>query len=173
MKIRWWPKTGLILLTCFVLLSFPSFWAEGAEIKYVYDDMGRLVESVSPDAGMTRYLYDEAGNPVSKTDARGIQVDYHYDNLNRPISVSYPDYNALAGFDVLYTYDQGTDGIGRLTGIVDSSGETTFTYNARGRLTHKNVTMGALNFPLSRDLPEPDSATAVPLRRERDELAIG
>jgi YD repeat-containing protein len=108
---------------------------------YTYDDMGRLVESVSPDAGATRYLYDAAGNLLSKTDARGVRVDYDYDDLNRPTSVSFPAHDGHPAYGIDYAYDQELYGRGRLTEIVDPSGRTALHYNARGRLTQKNVTL--------------------------------
>jgi len=35
---------------------------------------------------------------------------------------------------VTYTYDTGTNGIGRLTSVSDSSGSTTFPYDSMGRV---------------------------------------
>jgi RHS repeat-associated protein len=43
--------------------------------------------------------------------------------------------------DIAYTYDSGTYGIGRLTGITDQSGTLAFQYDKRGNLTQEQKTM--------------------------------
>ncbi|MEW8089888.1 MAG: RHS repeat-associated core domain-containing protein [Candidatus Thiodiazotropha endolucinida] len=102
----------------------------GLTTTYNYDGLGNLISQTSPDTGTTTYTYDEAGNRLTQTDARGITVSYSYDALNRLTHVSYPD----TSLNVTYNYDQGTDGIGNLTSIVDTNGTTTYTYNAYGDL---------------------------------------
>ena len=112
--------------------------------SYEYDDLGRQVSESSPDAGTTTYDYDSAGNLISQTDARGITVIYSYDALNRLITAQYPD----ATRNVFYTYDQGVSGIGRLTGSIDASGTTAYSYNGLGQLTsteRANTGMPAAN----------------------------
>lgn len=111
--------------------------AEGNTTAYTYDDMGRALSVDSPDSGLTTQIYDEAGNPVQKTDALGITVSYLYDDLNRPMARQYPN----SAEDVTFTYDAGTDGIGRLTGITDPSGAISFGYDNRGRLISKDSTI--------------------------------
>ena len=37
-------------------------------------------------------------------------------------------------YNVTYTYDQGVNGIGRLSAIHDSSGRTAYTYDPRGNI---------------------------------------
>jgi len=95
--------------------------------------MGRVVSTTSPDTGTVTMVYDKNGNPVSRTDAKGITVRYVYDELNRPIAVNFPDESQ----NIVYTYDQGTFGKGRLTGITDPAGSLAFEYDGRGRLTGK------------------------------------
>ncbi|MBT3054319.1 MAG: hypothetical protein KME69_05540 [Candidatus Thiodiazotropha sp. (ex Codakia orbicularis)] len=102
----------------------------GLTTTYDYDGLGNLISQTSPDTGTTTYTYDEAGNRLTQTDARGITVNYSYDALNRLTHISYPD----ASLNVTYNYDQGTDGIGKLTSIVDTNGTTTYTYNTYGDL---------------------------------------
>ncbi len=92
---------------------------------YVYDDLGNLTSQTSPNTGTITYTYDEAGNRLSQTDARGVTLTYTYDALNRLTQVSYPD----SSLDVIYTYDQGLNGIGRLTGMSDANGTTSYSYN--------------------------------------------
>lgn len=105
--------------------------------QYVYSALGDLKQLVSPDTGTTIYAYDSGGNRASQTDARGIQTTYSYDALNRPTGITYPTNSD----NVQYFYDgQGTlgsgaaYGIGRLTGVQDASGTTSYTYTARGQV---------------------------------------
>jgi RHS repeat-associated protein len=109
---------------------------------YAYDDMGRVVSTTSTDTGTTRYAYDEAGNLRFKKDAKAVTVEYTYDNLNRVTLANYPG----TADDIAYTYDQGTNGKGHLTTMVDPSGTITFGYDARGRLVQKASTIGGINY---------------------------
>jgi RHS repeat-associated protein len=120
--------------------------AENQETTYEYDDLGRLVSTTSPDTGQTIYAYDEAGNLISKKDANGITVTYQYDDLNRLTHANFQDPNQ----NVIYSYDQGTNGLGHLTGFTDPSGSTTYGYDARGRLTQKTSVISGQSYPLSR-----------------------
>ena len=108
----------------------------GLITRYSYDYLGNLISQTSPDTGLTTYTYDEAGNRLSQTDARGITVSYSYDALNRLTHVSYPD----ASLNVIFIYDQGAYGIGRLTAITDGNGATEYAYNAYGDLISQTRT---------------------------------
>jgi len=116
--------------------------AESHTTTYEYDDMGRLLSITSPDTGTVTYVYDEAGNPVNKTDAEGITVGYEYDLLNRLTDLNFPD----SMQDITYTYDTGTNGIGRRTGMIDPSGSMTFGYDSRGRLVKKTSTINGYSY---------------------------
>ena len=113
---------------------------------FVRDDMGRVLTETSPDTGLTRYGYDEAGNLIRRQDANGIIVLYAYDDLNRLTQENFPD----PAQNVVYSYDAGAYGKGHRTGISDPSGTTSFTYDARGRLTGKQSVVSAVTYPLTR-----------------------
>ncbi len=119
--------------------------AEDHMTTYAYDDMGRVVSTTSPDTGIASYVYDPVGNPLRKTDAKGIKVQYTYDTLNRLTGVHFPDPTQ----DITYTYDAGTYGKGRRTGMSDPSGNTTFSYDGRGRLVQKTSTIFDHSYTIS------------------------
>ncbi|TQV79449.1 RHS repeat protein [Exilibacterium tricleocarpae] len=106
----------------------------GLVTRYVYDAFDNVVRLESPDTGITHFTYDNAGNRLTQTDARGVVTHYHYDALNRVIQSHSPG-DATA--TVTYTYDDtanGNYGRGRLTGLVDSSGESRYRYDHRGNV---------------------------------------
>ncbi|MES9994269.1 MAG: RHS repeat-associated core domain-containing protein, partial [Candidatus Thiodiazotropha sp.] len=105
--------------------------------NYVYDGFGNLIQLVSPDSGTTVYHYDEAGNRIRQVDARGVETDYDYDLLNRLAAIRYP---ADPEQNVTFTYDQGDNGLGRLTAIEDPSGVTDLAYDDRGNLISQTHT---------------------------------
>ena len=105
--------------------------------SHVYDDLGRLSRVVSPASGQTDYTYDPAGNVLTETDGANRVGTYTYDALNRVTGIAYTDTSQ----NIAYTYDQGTYGIGRLTGISDASGAVTYTYDGWGRLIQEDRTV--------------------------------
>jgi RHS repeat-associated protein len=109
--------------------------ARGNTTESLYDDFARLTNTISPDTGKTVYRYDETGNLIEKTDARGTVVSYRYDPLNRLTRVDFPKNR-----DVMYTYDDPlvSYGVGRLTGILDASGTTVFSYDPLGNITRED-----------------------------------
>ncbi len=115
--------------------------ARGHETKYHYDDFGNLVKLESPDTGVTLYDYDEAGNMTSKTDANGITVTMRYDGLGRLTGNDYTDNSQ----DTTFTYDQGTNGVGRMSSFLDETGSTTFEYTKFGNLDTKTQVVTGFN----------------------------
>ncbi len=112
---------------------------KGVATAFNYDDFGRKVEEQSPDRGTTLFSYDEADNLIAKTDGNQVTTVYSYDALNRLVAKSYPQTQN----NVTYHYDQGVNGIGRLTGMTDSTGMSSYTYNHYGELTEETrITQG-------------------------------
>ena len=103
--------------------------AENHVTAYDYDDMGRLVRTVSPDTGTTRYTYDEAGNPRFKTH-NGRTTEYRYDLLGRLTDIIYSD----PAQNVTMTYDSGPGAnlLGRLASVTDPSGLVQYSYDTAG-----------------------------------------
>ena len=50
---------------------------------------------------------------------------------------------------IAYSYDQGSNGIGRLTGVSDATGSTVYTYDQKGRLIHDSRVIGGLTYVTS------------------------
>ena len=115
----------------------------GLTTTYKYNAYGDLIEQDSPDTGLTTFAYDNASNLIQRTDARGQISTYTYDALNRLLTVTYA---SDASENVTYSYDQGTNGIGRLTQIQDESGQTNYAYNALGQMTGKTVVLAGVTY---------------------------
>lgn len=106
---------------------------------YEYDDLGNLLNEISPDRGTLTYTFDEAGNRLSETDARGKLTTYDNDELNR-LTLSTLD----GGQTISYSYDLNSNGKGRLSSTVDSSGTTSWLYDQFGAVTQKQQTIGSV-----------------------------
>jgi len=104
---------------------------------YNYDGLGNLISQTSPDTGTTSFTHDDAGNVLSQTDAKNQTTSYEYDALNRVTLITYADSSTVA-----LTYDTGTNAIGRLSSITDSSDSTAYGYDAYGRISSKTQTIG-------------------------------
>jgi YD repeat-containing protein len=133
----------------------------GLITTYLYDAFDNLISQNSPDTGITTFDYDNAGNRVQQTDARGVVTNFAYDDLNRLVSVSYP----TAAFEnVTYTYDSaagGNYGKGRLTRIIDESGEIDFVYDHRGNLTQKNYIIETISYNIGFGFDLADKLTQI------------
>jgi RHS repeat-associated protein len=107
----------------------------GLVTTYGYNGFGDLTLRTSPDTGATSYTYDGAGRVATETRANGAAITYTWDGLNRMTS------RTRGGNVETFTYDEGIYGKGQLTRINDASGQTTFTYDAAGRLVQQVATI--------------------------------
>ena len=116
----------------------PATWRPRS---FQYDSLSRVVTAANPESGTILYSYDANGNLAQKTSPKPDQtnratttnINLCYDALNRDTSRAYnttacPPTSPAAA----YTYDQGTNGIGRRTGMTDPSGSTTWTFDVMG-----------------------------------------
>jgi len=125
---------------------------KGLHTTYQYNGFGDLTQLTSPDTGTTTYTYDSAGNRQTQTDARDITSTYSYDALNRLSGIAYP----TTSLNVGYLYDTTnlictageTFAIGRLSQMIDSSGNTQYCYDRFGNLVHKMQTTNGHVFVL-------------------------
>ena len=124
---------------------------------YTYDGLDNVTQQVSPDTGTTTYTYDDAGNRLTQTDARNKVTSYVYDALNRLTNISYPN----TSLNVSFTYDQGTNGKGRLTAMADASGSATYIYDKRGNLISETKTISSQNYVTSYAYNDADNITTI------------
>ncbi|MDO9462109.1 MAG: hypothetical protein Q7N95_18570, partial [Alphaproteobacteria bacterium] len=111
--------------------------ARGNATAYVHNGWGEVIRETSPDRGVTDYVREARGLITQQTDARGVVASYAYDALGRTTARSFA---ASPADNVQYFYDDitgGNRGVGRLTRITDKSGETAFSYDARGNVVHE------------------------------------
>jgi RHS repeat-associated protein len=119
--------------------------ADGVVTENVYDMLGRRTHVLR--GGKTWKLgYDDNGNLVDvlapvppDADPSSFVTLYEYDELDRPMSVQAAQREVVAEdlelFDdqfVVRTYDEGENGIGRLSRVEHGSGSVEYTYEARG-----------------------------------------
>lgn len=116
----------------------------GLTTSYSYDGFGDLTSQTSPDTGTTTNTYDPDGNLATSTDARGAVATYGYDALNRVTSIAY-SLGGTTDQTLSFTYDQGTDGIGHLTGASDANHSMSWTYDALGEMTSMTQIVGGVS----------------------------
>jgi RHS repeat-associated protein len=116
--------------------------------RYVYDDLGNLLQEQSPQRGIQSYTYDVAGNILSLTDARGIILNYTYDALNRVTMIDAP----ATEEDITYVYDSAAgcaNGVGRQCQMIDASGITAYSYDAFSNLSQQTKTELGVSYTTS------------------------
>jgi RHS repeat-associated protein len=107
----------------------------------MYDNFGRRISRVHPDAGETKYTYDLAGNLKQLETANllkeGLAIQYGY-NFERLVEITYPQNPEN---NVKYTYGNTGDSDNRAGRIVlqeDASGAQEFFYGPLGEVV-KNI----------------------------------
>lgn len=99
---------------------------------FTYNAFGDMLTSSSPDTGLIQSWYDIGGRKTQERFNDGKVFTYRYDALGRM---------RVRGSGTMgeeYIYDQGVNGIGRLTAITDWTGRTDFTYDSAGRLIRQD-----------------------------------
>jgi RHS repeat-associated protein len=112
--------------------------------SYAYNGFGDAVSQVSPDTGTTTSTYDSGGNLATSTDARGAVSTYAYDAQNRVTSIVYT-LGGVSDQTIVFGYDAGTNGKGRLTSASDANHSLSWSYDGLGRVTGKGLTVGTVS----------------------------
>ncbi|MBS1721200.1 MAG: RHS repeat protein [Armatimonadetes bacterium] len=99
--------------------------ARGFSTTYTYTSRGQLATMTLPDGAVESYAYNAAGQATAFTNPVGQTILYAYDDAGQMTAIDYP-----TGTDTTFTYDAG----GRRTSMTDSTGTTTWTYNAASEL---------------------------------------
>ena len=122
--------------------------------SYVYDAVGNRVSITNPNGATVSFSTDLLGHLVAETDPLSNTTRYRYDALGRQIERHEPNGNVvttsydLRGLALRVTYTDGSavtkryDGNGNLIELHDTSGVTTFTYDARNRQTSERGPQG-------------------------------
>jgi RHS repeat-associated protein len=129
---------------------------DGNTTSMTYDWLSRKTAMTDPDMGSWSYDYDDNGNLTTQTDAKNQTIEMDYDALNRLVEKEYSSANMT---DVSYTYDEGDNGNGQRTGMADSSGTTTYKYDARGRLIEEKRTIDSVDYVTRFDYDGADRVT--------------
>jgi RHS repeat-associated protein len=119
----------------------------GLATTYTISGLGDTTQQASPDTGTSVTTYDVAGNMLTQVDAKNQTTTYTYDALNRVSSVTFHD-----GSKHNYTYDSGTYGIGRLTGISELDpalapvAQLAYGYDQSGRVVSDARTVNGISY---------------------------
>jgi len=122
-----------------------------------YDHLGRKWKTEDPDLGTWKYAYDANGNFVRQEDAKNQIIDFYYDSLNRLVKKEYPG-NPRGGFSVsgnrnyiqyIYDVEAGKRFIGKKLRMIDTTGETSYEYDGKGRLIKENKNIDKILYGLS------------------------
>lgn len=132
-------------------------------ITYVYDPIGRITSLTDQEGAKTTFSYDKRSLLKSKTDPLGKIVTLNYyddgtlntitDRNNKTTTYTYTPSGKTntityqGGARVTYTYDNNDN----LTGMLDSIGSTTYSYDAVNRLTNS---IDPRNFAIAYDRDE-------------------
>ncbi|MBX3628249.1 MAG: RHS repeat protein [Rhizobacter sp.] len=107
--------------------------SNGLVTTYTRNAFGEVTQEVSPNRGTTAYVYDVGGRLTQITRADGTVLSLGYDLLGRTTSRS------GGALSETWTYDLGTNGIGRLTSTSYEAGSTSYGYAADGQLASMSV----------------------------------
>ena len=125
--------------------------------RFTYDSLSRLLAANNPESGLISYQYDNDGNLLQKTSPQAnqtgsatITISYCYDAVHRITGKAYSAQSCpLSSPAGTWSYDQGANAIGRLTGMTDASGSTSYSYDTLGRLITEQRTLAGITKSVS------------------------
>ena len=107
-------------------LTYPS----GHQVQFAYTGRGQLQSVTDWNAKQTAYSYDSAGRLTGIASPNGVAGTLGYDNADRLTSLAYAK-GGTSLESIAYTLDAA----GNRTAMTDSTGATSYGYDALGRLT--------------------------------------
>jgi YD repeat-containing protein len=119
----------------------------GLVTSYNSNGFGDRISISSPDTGTTSYTVDNWGRVLTETRANGQGISYAWDTLNRLTSRS--SSGPLGSAAETLSYDQGSYAKGRLSGVSDAAGSTTYAYSAAGELLQQTSTVAGQSLSTS------------------------
>lgn len=103
--------------------------------KYIYDEMGRLLQVTSPNNSWVKYQYDVKGQLINVTNSDNAGISYTYDKYGNCSSMT--DERGK----IIYSYDH----LNRVTGISEPNSTTSYTrysYDENGNLKSLTLPIG-------------------------------
>lgn len=140
-------------------ISDPS----GLVTSFTYNSVGQRLSTQDPNSGTISYTYDASWRLSRQTDARGKAINFAYDLIGRNTTqtTNGPE------IPIQFTYDDGSvaNSKGKLTRVVDESGQIDFQYNPKGNITQRTrkvddltaifkTDFDSLNRPITEMLPD-------------------
>lgn len=107
--------------------------------RYIKNGFGYDVTIQNPGSPNVVQTFDVGGNLLTSTDAKGQKTTFEYDLLQRPIKITYSDLKT-----VIYEYDKGPNGIGRLSRIEDSHVRILYSYDIYGNVISDEHRIGGV-----------------------------
>jgi RHS repeat-associated protein len=108
---------------------------QGSTTSYTYDGAGTLVSLTNPDYLTVNYQYDDAGRLLARVMSSGARSFYTYDSGGWLDSLRHLDATGATAASQTYTRDRVGNIIGRNVTAGASTGSTSYTLDARYRLT--------------------------------------
>lgn len=133
------------------ILDLVTSVTQGSQTRSLtYDDMGRLTQQSTPEAGTWNFTYNNFNLVATRTDARGVITTYSYDSLNRPYTISYNvgSTGVPATNTVTYTYgtSPSSNNNGRLTNVTNTTVSDSLSYDNLGRVTQGDRVISSVTY---------------------------
>ncbi|HEY6725470.1 MAG TPA: toxin TcdB middle/N-terminal domain-containing protein [Polyangiaceae bacterium] len=107
---------------------------EGNVSRYSYDGRGRRTSVDDADAGRHRFIFDAASNLLEHVHPDKTSWHFEYDLVGRVLS---EDWDGDEKPEVSRRYDEGENGLGKLTGVDDAVGDLEVEYDERGQIVER------------------------------------
>jgi len=104
---------------------------------YAYTNRGEVYTLTMPDSTVEAWSHDGNGAVTAYENQLDQTIGYAYDEAGRQTGIDY-----ISGTDPSFGYDAAD----RLTSMVDSTGTTSWTYNAAGEVTDLNTPQGNMDY---------------------------